>query len=666
MPVRMRSLRIEGFKAHHDLTLRWHDRVNLITGPNNSGKTTVLEALALWVEIFDKITQQAGKGNTKRGISRGDWYLDTSYAHHSQILSVRSPGFSDLFHRDGDALSLTATFSEENNSTFAIPLLIRKARGGNYELNTSLSAAGAADVNKRLNTALTKWPGPFRVLFASPIAAVRTHEEFLTPGKVQDMLRQRRSAEVQRNRLFHLHYVRPNDFQRFREDLSQILTGEPSKIDFQIQGDPNKDVHVRVSARSDPRDLFRDISLLGSGSLQVIEVLLSLYLDPKDLDIILLDEPDSHIHRDIQQRLLTTIEQRATHAQVFATTHNEALLRATPWDRVFHLPTVNDQPHDLKPIGDAKLALTGRHHGLIASPLHSVLTSVGAETALDLLNALEARHFLLVEGPRDAALLDHLLDLNRMAAPKESARYWSLGGVESGLRALSALKAVLENIRNGRSLWDKAHLILDRDLLTEDHANALVGALHAKFKVRVTFWRARTVESVLLSGGPSRTLARILGNVAVSSGLLDRHPAATLAESACQRAWHALKDRLLARWGDGLDINHLHGQLKQRSDLLAELLDPKHNPLSRDLGKLQNDVKNFHQSASRSERLADSADKHDVRAFVAECFVHMGIDEERVKQWVDGPNWFQMLITELRDLQDFPALQTVLVALRGS
>ncbi|HRI09895.1 MAG TPA: AAA family ATPase, partial [Nannocystaceae bacterium] len=112
MPVRIKSLHIQGFKALADTTLHWHPRVNVIAGANNSGKTTVLEAMALWVEIYDRIVSQAGKSISKRGIQRGEWYLDTALVHYNEITSVRSPGFHDLFHRDSQKLTLTAAFSD--------------------------------------------------------------------------------------------------------------------------------------------------------------------------------------------------------------------------------------------------------------------------------------------------------------------------------------------------------------------------------------------------------------------------------------------------------------------------------------------------------------------------------------------------------------------------
>lgn len=655
MPLRMKSFRIEGFKAIGDATLHWHPRVNVITGPNNSGKTTVLEALALWVESFDRIAGQAGRSVTKRGVKRGDWYLDVSQVHHSEVVSVRSPGFDDLFHREVDRLTLTATL-EDQDGDFAVPLHIRKARGGHYDFQC---LSDEPELNRRLNTSLMKWPHPFRVLFASPVAAVLTDEEFRTPGKIADMIRPRRSAEVLRNRIYRL-YNDPTKFQLFKDDVNRVLTAGSQDIQFEVGGDPATDVRVRVLARSTPRDRFRDISLLGSGSLQIIEVLLNLYLDPSDLDLVLLDEPDSHIHRDIQRRLLAVIEEKAERAQVFATTHNESMLRNAGWDRVFHLaPAPADAPREFRPVVSTQLVVTGRQHGLIASPLRNVLSSVGAETALDFLNALEAQLFLLVEGASDAVLFDRMLDVSQIGGRRDTAMYWSLNGIDGGLRSLPALRVILQNIRNDRSLWDKAHLILDRDLLTEQHAEAIRAALERKFGLRADFWAARTVEAVLLSGGPSAPLARLLTRVGTTSHLPNL---ADDAEQACIRAWTALGSRLKEKW-DQPNLETLHGMLVQRLELLHEVF-PKNNPVERNVGKLQQSVCEFHRAAIDGERYWDTADKEDVAFFISEVFQHMNVSREDAERWRTGPNWYQAVVCEIKSVQDFPALQSMRESLR--
>lgn len=662
MPLRMKSFRIEGFKAIGDATLHWHPRVNVITGPNNSGKTTVLEALALWAESFDRICFQAGKASPKQGVRRGDWYLNANQAHHSEVVSVRSPGFDDLFHRDSSQLTLTATLTDEDGD-FDLPIQIRKARGSNYDFSSS--AKDPARLHPRLNASCHTWPSPFRVLFASPVAAVLTTEEFLTPGKTKDLIRQRRSAEVLRNRIYRLS-GQENDFQRFKDDVSQILTGTLGQVDIEVDGNPSSDVHTRVLARSTPRDQYRDISLLGSGSLQIIEVLLNLYLAPADLTLVLLDEPDSHIHREIQRRLLEAIQTKAEYAQVFATTHNESLLRNVAWDQVFHLETApTDAPRVFRPVASERVVARGRQHGLIASPLRSVLSSIGAETALDFLNALEAQHFLLVEGAADACLIDRMFEVDRFGQPRETAMYWSLNGIDGGLRSLAALQVVLSEIRNDRSIWDKAHLVLDRDLLTPEHADALVEALNKKFGLTTSFWAARTAEAVLLSGGPA-PLGPLLRKAGKSNQIAGLDDSAEVAVKACARAWEWLGEQLRDRWAQP-NLESLHGQLQQRQAALKETCGNKSSKsvLGTDnLGALQQQVCEFHRAAVEAGRYHDSADKHDVAAFVCQALQHMGVSSEAAEAWTAGPNWFGLIVAELASLREMPALQAMREQLR--
>jgi len=215
---------------------------------------------------------------------------------------------------------------------------------------------------------------------------------------------------------------------------------------------------------------------------------------------------------------------------------------------------------------------------------------------------------------------------------------------------LSALRIVLKNIRNDCSLWDKAHLILDRDLLTDLQAKAVIDALERSFGLRVNFWEAHCVEAVLLSGGAGPALARVFERVGVASHLPNL--IADAAEEACMKAWATLGVRLQASW-DQLDLQKLHGVLDQRLKLLNEVL-----------GELQNTVCEFHRSAVASERYWESADKNDVADFISEAFQHMGVPADDAERWRDGPNWLQAVVSELKSVPDFPALQSMREDLR--
>lgn len=51
------------------------------------------------------------------------------------------------------------------------------------------------------------------------------------------------------------------------------------------------------NAKSTPTAIaMTEISLVGSGILQIMEILLAIYEDKYELNLVLLDEPDSHIH----------------------------------------------------------------------------------------------------------------------------------------------------------------------------------------------------------------------------------------------------------------------------------------------------------------------------------------------------------------------------------
>ena len=56
----IQTIQIKNFKAFQDVSINLNSDVNIFTGKNNSGKTTILEAVALWHECFNKLIRQGG------------------------------------------------------------------------------------------------------------------------------------------------------------------------------------------------------------------------------------------------------------------------------------------------------------------------------------------------------------------------------------------------------------------------------------------------------------------------------------------------------------------------------------------------------------------------------------------------------------------------------
>lgn len=97
----------------------------------------------------------------------------------------------------------------------------------------------------------------------------------------------------------------------------------------------NKDefIHLGVSINeSKPYDLH----LQGSGFLQIVEILSTVEFIEAPLKLLLVDEPDSHIHTKLQQNLLSHLK-NIDHNQFFIISHNDQFVTSAGDGEVFFL-----------------------------------------------------------------------------------------------------------------------------------------------------------------------------------------------------------------------------------------------------------------------------------------------------------------------------------------
>lgn len=496
--MHIKEFYIANFKAFKSVHIIFNPDLNIFTGMNNSGKTTVLEALALWHESFSKLIMQAKRST--RNYKNGQWVLGNTlvkYFPFEQINSVRCPNFEDLFHQRDRRLhiELTAVIENEAKEEIRIPFIITES-GMNYKIE--LYQFTTYDFAK-FNRFFQNLPNPVGFFYASPIAAIQQVEAFATQPQVADAIVNRSSVSVLRNRLYALYrYPDPAVFQRFLDDLSYILSDNRQSIQITTESDIQRDTNVIFNAKLTPQDTAKDIALLGSGTLQIIEILLNLFHSDsrgKDMNIILLDEPDSHIHRDIQNRLMLVLTKFEKDNQIFVTTHNEALIRSANIVNLFHLEPKPEGVY--KNVGTAQMQKIGsRFSGIFPTALRPIISSLGSTNGLDFINAVEADVLLFVEGEDDARAFDILF--RQQIRPKKYA-YWVLGGVSKVLENILHYKTVLSNVKNQKTLWEKSVLVMDRDFLNDTHLSALPTLFQSKIGLKTRIADAYTFESTLLT-----------------------------------------------------------------------------------------------------------------------------------------------------------------------
>ncbi len=485
--MHIQTIQIKNFKAFQDVTINLNSDVNIFTGKNNSGKTTILEAVALWHECFNKLIDQTATNYEK-------------YLSFSEVNSVRIPNCEDIFYQQ-----------KKRNKIEIIVLLKREEISLN--IGFEIASSGSIYVIKVLNSSSHDFeefrdifvhiPFPIGLYYASPVSIIRQQERFVTNPQILESIQIRESVSVIRNRLYSLYYNQQDLslYQSFLTDLSYVLFDNREKINFYIESDIRQDTKVIINFTIHPRDTEKDLSLLGSGTLQVIEILLNLYSSERlsAFDLILLDEPDSHIHYDIQKRLLSILTKFSQQRnQLLITTHNEALIRSSDLHHLFHLE--NTANHFYQSLNNTQIQnLDPRFKGIYPMATNPIISSLGNTNGLDFINAIEADRLIFVEGQDDARAI-YLL-LQKGASPRNTKKYvfWVLNGISHVFKEILSYKTVFSVIKNNKTLWEKSFLIIDRDFLSDEHCRIIKEKMHEKLGLESYITEAYTLEATLLT-----------------------------------------------------------------------------------------------------------------------------------------------------------------------
>lgn len=488
-----KELYIDNFKGYRKFKIKVDENINILTGLNNSGKTTILEAISLWSEIFNYLLTKTSRSYELLDLSSGEYRFgqkSNNYFDYRKINSVRSFGYDDIFFNldSTKVIKISALIQLSPHDDIKIGFILIKATGNNY--NVYLENHDSFDFRK-FNDKFPKLPDSLGCFFSSPVATISNNEEFSLRPKIKEGIKTRESVNYFRNRLYNLYTG--DNFDEFKRKLSLILYNVENCIQFNFSGDRSVDINILITININNKG-FRDISLLGSGTIQIIEILLHVFESKTDLNLILLDEPDSHIHRDIQKRLLNQLKE--SDVQVFLTTHNESLIRSADPKNIFFIDeTVSDDNETIFiPIGEIPLA--PRRTGISSSHHSSVINKIGSETSLDILNALEADKILFVEGTDDAEYIQKIME-NTYCDKK--CVFWSFGGIDKLISKVKHYREFFEGIGSSEPIWDKCAVIVDADFMTDSQKNTLKNELNSKLSIPIFIWKSYTIESSIFT-----------------------------------------------------------------------------------------------------------------------------------------------------------------------
>ncbi len=303
----IKHVKIENFKRFDQLDLELRS-LDCLVGPNNSGKTTLLQALAL----FDFCAHHSlGSKNGELELKRRNISPEEFY-----VLPVSSP--VDLWtdrktqaRNKHKIIKITLTFDAGEPVTAAVDL--------NYNLfNVSIQCR---DQSQEWLRRLLE----VRISYLPVFSMFLPQEERRTPAVLEDALARGRVNSVIRNLLLNMkHDNRENE-------LVEVLRRTfPALTNLAIRFDEANDRYISVTYKEKGRPKEFDVFSAGSGFQQF--VYLFGFIALRQPTVILLDEPDVHLHGSLQRVLLEELRRLVSAGKqvLFATHSRDLIARISP------------------------------------------------------------------------------------------------------------------------------------------------------------------------------------------------------------------------------------------------------------------------------------------------------------------------------------------------
>jgi energy-coupling factor transporter ATP-binding protein EcfA2 len=377
------KLEVRNFKRFGHVEVELGNPV-IFVGPNDSGKTTALQALALW-DIGVKRWNERRKGRVtpekRPGVT----------INRRDLIAVPIPD-ANLLWRDLHVRDVRRIDGGQETKNIRVDIIVEGVTEGKawkcglefdyaneesfYCRPLRLSEERGAE-----RMPIPEGAGRVRVAFLPPMSGLAANETRLDPGAVNVRLGEGRTAEVLRNLCYQI-VAGPEGDQRWDRVCDR------TKALFGVELDAPKYIPERgeiVMTYRQPSEVRLDLSSSGRGLQQTLLLLAHLMVNPES--VLLLDEPDAHLEILRQRQIYQLLTEEAAQygSQIIAASHSEVILNEAA-DR------------------DVVVAFVGKPHR-IDDRGSQVLKSIKEIGFQDYYQAEQTGWVLYLEGSTDLAIL---------------------------------------------------------------------------------------------------------------------------------------------------------------------------------------------------------------------------------------------------------------------
>lgn len=457
----LQSLKVRRFKAFSEYEIDF-DRLTLMVGANSSGKTSLLQA----IRLFFWCVEECGRPGTelaefKKAVMP---FNEFSVIPAHELKELVNKGVTP--NRKEIGIELHGELAGGRLLSFRI-----------YAAYSILMAVEPIDPTPEFMPLPEYQAISRRPLYIPGFFGVVTQELLATDARLEQLLRSGHHNEVLRNLVLRLS----SDSERMTR-LRQLLEREFEIKALEVPFSQSETDYLRAAYREPRNRIPLDFVSAGAGFLQVLQILAHALQNPSP--ILLLDEPDAHMHSALQRSFLQLLREFVTdeEIQVVMASHSETLLREM-------------QLGEIRVIDRTRSAAAKFPN---AAVLEERLSEAGIwPDHLELAEILRTRRVLLMEGREDEESLDRLgrkLDANWDSRRKLLQVVLTEGSSDATVARLQYVNQVLLDI-----LPDELQIahVRDRDLLTDAGIEELIEGAEQE-DLRITISERRNREAYLV------------------------------------------------------------------------------------------------------------------------------------------------------------------------
>lgn len=374
------KLTVRNFKRFDDVEVELGSPV-VFVGPNNSGKTTALQALALWGTGVQRwADKRSGRDTPEKrpGVT----------VNRRDLVAVPVPE-AKLLWRELHVRDVRRVDGKQSTANIRVEIVVEGvADGRSWECGFEFDYANPESFYcrpLRLNGDRTpkrmdvpKAASDVHIAYLPPMSGLAATEVRLDAGAIDVRVGEGRTAEVLRNLCHNVHQRTPQHWEEVVARMAKL---------FRADIDPPQYMPRRgeVAMTYQERGTRLDLSASGRGFQQTLLLLAYMHANPGA--VLLLDEPDAHLEILRQRQIYGVLAETAgqTGSQIVAATHSEVVLNEAAGR-------------------DVVVAFVGRPHRIDnrGSQVAKALKEIGFE---DYYQAEKTEWVLYVEGSTDLAVL---------------------------------------------------------------------------------------------------------------------------------------------------------------------------------------------------------------------------------------------------------------------